>query len=411
MTTRRSFLAVGALSVLGLPGCSGGGAGGGGGVTPPVPVPSDRVTGWTQMPVEKYSSLPPVGGAIPYDGGFPSFDLSDATFLARSGYALQLPGPGDQGSQGSCTAWAVGYAGATQCMRASGKSLSAPISPADLFAKIRNRLSPNACNEGSQINYAMDVLVQEGVTTLDLAPYSDRACGIASPAKPFNLDGFSRVDAADTVSIRGAVQSGQPVSFGIRVNPAFQALNASNSTWTPTGSGGGHALTVIGYDDSRQLYKVINSWSTAWGENGYFYISYADFGKYAQDVCIPFLRRSSQNALLSSTQSNPASPVVAEHMVARPYGSGAPGGYGVGVEMAWSQALGVTDASISVMDDAQNVLFTRNFGVSQIARGLRFGGLVPDAAAVYRLVRASVTGRDAAGTVQTLTATTRPYIR
>ncbi|WP_028101434.1 C1 family peptidase [Pseudoduganella violaceinigra] len=363
------------------------------------------------MPVETYSNLPPVGGAIPFDGGFPSFDLSDQSFLARGSYPIQLPTPGDQGAQGSCTAWAVGYAGATQCMRASGKSLPAAISPADLFAKIRNRLSPDACAQGSQIHYAMDVLVQEGATTLDLAPYSDRQCGIATAARTFNLDGYSRVNAADTVSIRGSVQAGQPVSFGILVNQTFQSLNTGNIIWAPNGTGGGHALSIIGYDDSRQLYKVINSWGTAWGQKGYFYISYADFARYAIDVCIPFLRRGSQNALLSSSKSMPNSPIVVEHMNARPYGGGTPGSYGVGVEMAWSQPLSVNAAAISVMGDAQNVLFNRNFGVSQIARGLRFGGAVPDGAATYRLVRASISGRDAAGALQTLTATTRPSMR
>ncbi|MBQ8107676.1 MAG: InlB B-repeat-containing protein, partial [Ruminococcus sp.] len=40
---------------------------------------------------------------------------------------------------------------------------------------------------------------------------------------------------------------------------------------------GRHALCLIGYDDSLQAFKFINSWGTDWGLNGYGYISYSLF--------------------------------------------------------------------------------------------------------------------------------------
>jgi C1A family cysteine protease len=40
---------------------------------------------------------------------------------------------------------------------------------------------------------------------------------------------------------------------------------------------GGHAVLVCGYEDSKQLFIVRNSWGTRWGVNGYFYIPYAYF--------------------------------------------------------------------------------------------------------------------------------------
>jgi hypothetical protein len=415
MSDRRQFLALSMLSALGIQGCGGGA---GDNDPPPAPSPSpgptsaDRATGWTQMPVGTYTALPPIGGAVAYDGGFPAFDLSDTSFMASIGFPVQLPAPGDQGSQGSCTAWAVGYAAATQTISASTATLPAAISPSDVFTKLRNRLEPNACTQGSQINYAMDVLVQEGATTLDVAPYSATQCGVLVPGRAYNLDGFSRVDASDNVSIRGAVQSGQPVSFGIMVDASFRALNVSNSVWTPSGAGGGHALSIIGYDDRRQLYKIINSWGQTWGQRGFFYLSYADFARFASDVCIPFLRRPAQNALLSSTSSNPGSSIQVQHMYARPYGGGGPGSYGVGVEIAWSQPLAVTAASISALDQNQTMVFDRSFTVSQIARGLRFGGSVPDSvASLYLFVRSSITGRDSTGAVHTLSGLTKPQRR
>jgi C1A family cysteine protease len=35
-----------------------------------------------------------------------------------------------------------------------------------------------------------------------------------------------------------------------------------------------HSVTLIGYDDSKQLLKFINSWGPGWGDKGFGYISY-----------------------------------------------------------------------------------------------------------------------------------------
>jgi len=37
---------------------------------------------------------------------------------------------------------------------------------------------------------------------------------------------------------------------------------------------GGHAICIVGYDDSTGLVKFKNSWTTGWGKNGYGYLSY-----------------------------------------------------------------------------------------------------------------------------------------
>jgi len=52
---------------------------------------------------------------------------------------------------------------------------------------------------------------------------------------------------------------------------------------------GYHAILLIGYDDAKQCYIARNSWSTGWGENGYFNIKYGQcemeyYGAY-QIIC------------------------------------------------------------------------------------------------------------------------------
>jgi C1A family cysteine protease len=38
---------------------------------------------------------------------------------------------------------------------------------------------------------------------------------------------------------------------------------------------GGHAVVAAGFDDSKQAILVRNSWGSAWGKSGYFWMPYA----------------------------------------------------------------------------------------------------------------------------------------
>ena len=42
--------------------------------------------------------------------------------------------------------------------------------------------------------------------------------------------------------------------------------------------GGSHAMVVVGYDDDRQAFRILNSWGRNWGEGGYGWFGY-DFWK------------------------------------------------------------------------------------------------------------------------------------
>jgi C1A family cysteine protease len=38
---------------------------------------------------------------------------------------------------------------------------------------------------------------------------------------------------------------------------------------------GGHELCLIGFDDSKELFIVMNSWGSSWGDKGFCYIPYS----------------------------------------------------------------------------------------------------------------------------------------
>ena len=41
---------------------------------------------------------------------------------------------------------------------------------------------------------------------------------------------------------------------------------------------GGHAMTVVGYDDTKEHFIIRNSWGSNWGDEGYCYYDYKDWG-------------------------------------------------------------------------------------------------------------------------------------
>jgi hypothetical protein len=43
---------------------------------------------------------------------------------------------------------------------------------------------------------------------------------------------------------------------------------------------GGHAMTVVGYDDTKKHFIIRNSWGTNWGDKGYCYYDYKDWGSH-----------------------------------------------------------------------------------------------------------------------------------
>ncbi len=59
----------------------------------------------------------------------------------------------------------------------------------------------------------------------------------------------------------------------------FNNLSGSNSVYnTADGNNlGGHAVTIVGYDDNKfgGAFKIINSWSANWGDDGYFWLPYS----------------------------------------------------------------------------------------------------------------------------------------
>jgi C1A family cysteine protease len=79
--------------------------------------------------------------------------------------------------------------------------------------------------------------------------------------------------------MKACLASGYPFVFGFTVYKSFEsdAVAHSGKVELPghrERQVGGHAVLAIGYDDTRQRFRCLNSWGASWGDGGYFTIPY-----------------------------------------------------------------------------------------------------------------------------------------
>jgi C1A family cysteine protease len=75
------------------------------------------------------------------------------------------------------------------------------------------------------------------------------------------------------------------------IDDAFYQLKANVYDQQGGKSYGGHAMTIVGYDDNRVsprgdkgAFKLLNSWGTGWGDRGYGWVSYRMWVQLAPQV-------------------------------------------------------------------------------------------------------------------------------
>ena len=98
----------------------------------------------------------------------------------------------------------------------------------------------------------------------------------------------------DSTAIKAALGNFNVLPFGMQVYPDFQAVRGSQVYNHPAGDAscalGGHCMALIGYSDERAAYRLINSWDTSWGEQGYAWMSYETFARLASEVYAPYMQ-------------------------------------------------------------------------------------------------------------------------
>jgi C1A family cysteine protease len=218
-----------------------------------------------------YAAPPPVLRKLP-----PSVDLRP-----------KCPPVFDQGRLGSCTANALAAAYLFDLRR---QKASRRFIPSRLFIYYNERVieGTTASDSGAQLRDGIKSITKLGVCNEPLWPYETLRYAKKPPPEAYHdaLDHqaleYQRV-AQEGFQMKGCLATGFPFVFGFMVYETFEAPAVARTGRVPMPAPGevpvgGHAVMAVGYDDKRQAYLCQNSWSTAWGEQGFFWMPYAYLG-------------------------------------------------------------------------------------------------------------------------------------
>jgi len=192
----------------------------------------------------------------------------------------QMPPVYDQGQLGSCTANALCAAFAYETQNVDMGSR--------LFVYYNERMLEHTIPQdaGALLSDGVKTLEKYGVCPETEWPYVISKFAIKPIAKCYT-DALahhvvSALNIQNTLSaMKQSLTAGHPFVVGIAVYDSFESNQVALTGIVPMPNVntesllGGHAVLVVGYDDSHQWFIVRNSWGINWGAKGYFYLPYA----------------------------------------------------------------------------------------------------------------------------------------
>ena len=176
----------------------------------------------------------------------------------------------DQGQQGTCSAQTA--AAMKEWQEKVDIKFGAYMSPQFVY-NLRT-----GGGEGMTPKDTMEILYKIGIVPESIYPYetikkiTDKEFRLA---QYYKILGYAQINTLD--ALKKALYANGPCYAGFYVyNPD------SMEFWKPTSKGqemlGGHAVCVCGYlEDS---FIIRNSWSESWGDKGYTYYPFKDFGMH-----------------------------------------------------------------------------------------------------------------------------------
>ena len=231
-----------------------------------------------------------------------------------------FPPIGNQGSLGTCVAWAQSYYQFTYEMH---KAMDVASTKENAFSpKFAYNYANGAKDEGSNSENVFEFMKHQGNVPLSLVPYDGKnyldwsateevwSTSIKYRVKDYQYfdtlgteeKRITSVDDEDIKPIKAALNNGEVLSFSNMINCyVYDTLKTNanapeNSKHTgqkvvvkSTGIKGGHRMTIVGYNDNiwtdlnknnsvdsgeMGAFKVANSWGDGWSNNGYVWIAY-----------------------------------------------------------------------------------------------------------------------------------------
>lgn len=163
--------------------------------------------------------------------------------------------------------------------------------PSATFTYYNSRLLDDKDNVkedcGSSIESALNAVRKYGVCNADVwpndQPYDEK------PDKDAYADGLKGKELTKYYNVKSLLQVKKALSLGYPVAASFAWPFKGPNPYTyfldPPDDKvfkkcySGHAVVIVGYDDSKKAFEIRNSWGDYWGNKGYCYMSYDTFKK------------------------------------------------------------------------------------------------------------------------------------
>lgn len=144
-------------------------------------------------------------------------------------------------------------------------------------------------DSGASISDSLDVVSKNGCPHESLWWYNTAKFKVkpnqtvVADAAKHKVSNYSQVDNANLNTMQACLSSGYPITIGFTVYDSFESQAVADTGIVPMPNEkteqvlGGHAVLIVGYNNSKNWFVVRNSWGTGWGDKGYFYMPYAYF--------------------------------------------------------------------------------------------------------------------------------------
>lgn len=267
---------------------------------------------------ETYESLP---RQSPEDG-------SKADLPAQIDLTPYCPEVRHQGYIYSCVGWATGY-GAMSIQRAvmnkcTDKAVITRNAHSALF--LYNQIKKEDCNKGSRISEALQFLTEKGDCLARQFDFDVNNCAqqpdslVARQASRYAIQDFITLfgvqETADVkvLRVKRVLARNKPVVVGMNVLRNFYDLKNA-LYWHPeignTTPAGGHAMVIVGYDDRKEAFRLMNSWGKNWGDGGYIWVKYSDFTNFCKYAYVMyFVAPAKMETTAADTTAAPEKPLL-----------------------------------------------------------------------------------------------------
>lgn len=195
-----------------------------------------------------------------------------------------MPEVYDQGDLGSCTGNAIAAAIHYDQKKNGNKFIFAP-SRLFIYYQERSLEGSIMSDSGAQIRDGIKACASVGVCPESRWAYDTSFFSANPPAVAYHSASQHKITNYSSVpqhltTMQEALVRGYPIVIGFTVYDSFESINVAQTGNVPMPTAtesvqGGHAVLVCGYDNTRQVFIVRNSWGPDWGDKGYFYMPYA----------------------------------------------------------------------------------------------------------------------------------------